>query len=295
MSRIIPLAVVLLCVACSGKEPKPTSATGASVKANPVQEMRVALTVDAYDKALHFYRDGLKMRAVETWDRPDGSGAILDAGRATLEILSTKQVERIDRIEVGRRISGPVRLGLDVEEPEAVARAFEAGGAERLAGPAAAPWGTTFRMRAPDGMQYTLYAGPGEKTGASIRELRIALTVDKYDEALRFYRDGLGLPVRKAWAEPEGSGAIFEAGRATLELLSTKMAESVDRIEVGPRVAGPVRVALEVDDSAKRGEALMEAGAQLLGGPVVTPWLDKNVRLRAPDGMQYTLFTKSAR
>jgi len=28
-----------------------------------------------------------------------------------------------------------------------------------------------------------------------------------------------------------------------------------------------------------------------LGGPVVTPWSHRNVRLRAPDGMQLTLFT----
>ena len=33
------------------------------------------------------------------------------------------------------------------------------------------------------------------------------------------------------------------------------------------------------------------AGAELLGGPVETPWHDVNVRLVAPDGLQLTLFT----
>jgi hypothetical protein len=38
-------------------------------------------------------------------------------------------------------------------------------------------------------------------------------------------------------------------------------------------------------------EVLEAAGAERLGGPVVTPWQHRNVRLRAPDGMQLTLFT----
>jgi heme-degrading monooxygenase HmoA len=53
-----------------------------------------------------------------------------------------------------------------------------------------------------------------------VRELRVAMTVDEYDEALQFYRDALGLAVEVAWARPDGSGAILPAGRATLELLS---------------------------------------------------------------------------
>jgi lactoylglutathione lyase len=84
---------------------------------------------------------------------------------------------------------------------------------------------------------------------------------------------------------------VLDAGRATLELLSTDQAELVDRIEAGGRAAGPVRLALEVDDSAATAEALTAAGAELVGGPVVTPWSHRNVRLRAPDGIQLTLFS----
>jgi lactoylglutathione lyase len=124
-----------------------------------------------------------------------------------------------------------------------------------------------------------------------VRELRVALTVDDYQEAVRFYGDALGLPVLEEWDGPEGAGAVLDAGRATLEVLSTPQAELVDRVEVGERVAGPVRLALEVDDSAATADALAAAGAELLGGPTVTPWSHRNVRLRAPDGMQLTLFT----
>jgi lactoylglutathione lyase len=125
----------------------------------------------------------------------------------------------------------------------------------------------------------------------TVHELRVALTVDDYDKALGFYRDALGLPVLEAWDDEAGGGAVLDAGRATLEVLSTSHAEQVDRIEVGEPVGARVRLALEVDDSAGTATALVAAGAELVGGPVVTPWAHRNVRLRDPDGMQLTLFT----
>jgi lactoylglutathione lyase len=124
-----------------------------------------------------------------------------------------------------------------------------------------------------------------------VRELRVAVTADDYDEALRFYRDALGLPVVESWENEGGSGAILDAGRATLEVLSRSQVEYVDEIEAGGQSSGPVRFALKVDDSVEAAERLEAAGAERLGGPVVTPWHHRNVRLRAPDGMQLTLFT----
>jgi lactoylglutathione lyase len=128
-------------------------------------------------------------------------------------------------------------------------------------------------------------------TEGPVHELRLALTVEDYDRALGFYRDVFGLSVIRSWEEPTGSGAILDAGRATLELLSTAQAELVDQVEVGERVAGAVRIALEVADSERTAADLVAGGAELVAGPVVTPWLHRNVRLRAPDGMQLTLFT----
>lgn len=124
-----------------------------------------------------------------------------------------------------------------------------------------------------------------------VRELRVALTLDDYEQAVAFYRDVLGLPVRMAWDEPEGKGTILEAGRATLELLSPDQAELIDRLEVGRRVAGPVRLALEVEDSGRTAEALVAGGGELVAPATETPWGDLNARVRAPDGMQLTLFT----
>jgi lactoylglutathione lyase len=124
-----------------------------------------------------------------------------------------------------------------------------------------------------------------------VKELRIALTVENFDEALAFYRDTLGLEQLEIWEAPGSRAVLLSAGRATLELFDEGQAAMVDEIEVGRRVAGTVRFALEVEDSAATAEMLESAGAVRLGGPVETPWHDLNVRLAAPDGMQLTLFT----
>lgn len=123
-----------------------------------------------------------------------------------------------------------------------------------------------------------------------VKELRLALTVEDYDRALAFYRDTLGLPVLEAWSDA-GRVTLLDAGRATLELLDPEHADAVDSLEVGRRVAGAVRIALEVEDSVAVADELEAAGAERLAGPVVTPWQHRNVRLVASDGMQLTLFT----
>jgi predicted enzyme related to lactoylglutathione lyase len=122
-------------------------------------------------------------------------------------------------------------------------------------------------------------------------ELRLVLTVDDFDEALAFYRDALGLEELPAWEDQEGRVAILDAGRATLELVDQGQAAAIDRLEVGRRVAGPVRVAFQVADSDASAGRLVAAGAELIAGPTTTPWNDRNARLIAPDGTQLTLFT----
>jgi lactoylglutathione lyase len=117
------------------------------------------------------------------------------------------------------------------------------------------------------------------------------MTVDDYDAALSFYRDAIGLNTVESWEGPDGRGTVLDAGRATLELLDTRQADHVDHVEVGRRVAGPIRFALEVDDSVALAGKLEESGATRVGGPVLTPWNHRNVRVEAPDGMQLTLFT----
>jgi predicted enzyme related to lactoylglutathione lyase len=129
-------------------------------------------------------------------------------------------------------------------------------------------------------------------TDPPVRELRVCVTARDYDEAVTFYRDVLRLPVREAYSSPDGRVTILEAGRATLELLDGRHAEFVDELEVGRRVAGHIRIALEVDDSAAATARLAGAGATVLAEPTRTPWNSLNARLEAPAGLQLTLFTE---
>ena len=124
----------------------------------------------------------------------------------------------------------------------------------------------------------------------AVRELRLVVTAADYDEALRFYRDVLGLEERAAYNSPDGRVSILEAGRATLELADSNQAAFIDRVEVGRRVAGHIRVALEVDDSEEMTRRLAAAGADVLAEPTRTPWSSLNARLAAPAGLQLTLF-----
>jgi catechol 2,3-dioxygenase-like lactoylglutathione lyase family enzyme len=123
-----------------------------------------------------------------------------------------------------------------------------------------------------------------------VTELRVALTVEDFDQALRFYRDALGLEQTADWSSENGRVVLLEAGRATLELFDEAQAEYVDRIEAGRRVSGPVRLAVEVANSEETARRLVAAGAAEVAPPVTTPWGDRNARVQAPDGMQLTLF-----
>ena len=134
---------------------------------------------------------------------------------------------------------------------------------------------------------------PGLTNGRPIHELRIAVTAPDHEAAVAFYRDVLGLPQLADWTSSDGKVVVLDGGRATLELIDEAQADYVDRVEVGRRVAGQVRLALDVDDSATLAERARMNGAVLLGkGPVETPWGDRNVRLSAPADLQLTLFSK---
>lgn len=123
-----------------------------------------------------------------------------------------------------------------------------------------------------------------------VRELRLVVTVEQYEDALRFYRDVVGLPEIGAFDDGGGRVAILDAGRATLELSDVPHAEHIDAIEVGRRVAGPIRVALKVDGVDLATDNLVAGGATLLAAPVPTPWGSRNSRLEVPGGLQLTLF-----
>jgi lactoylglutathione lyase len=126
----------------------------------------------------------------------------------------------------------------------------------------------------------------------AVKELRLVVTADDYEEAVAFYRDVLGLPERASYSSENGRVVILEIERATLEIADPGQAEFIDEVEVGRRVAGKYRIALEVDDSNEVTRKLADAGATVIAEPTRTPWNSLNARLETPGGIQLTLFTE---
>ena len=121
--------------------------------------LRVVLTVPDFDEAVAFYRDTLGLEQLADWSGEDGHVILLDVGRATLELFDERQAESVDRIEAGRRVSGHVRLAVEVDDLDGTQQSLVDAGAEVEAAPVVPPWGgRNVRLRTPDGMQLTLFS-----------------------------------------------------------------------------------------------------------------------------------------
>jgi predicted enzyme related to lactoylglutathione lyase len=126
---------------------------------------------------------------------------------------------------------------------------------------------------------------------AKVLQMRLVVEADDYDEAVRFYRDVLGLEQELQLHGDQGENVtILQAGRATLEISNPAQVDYIDRVEVGERVSPRLRVAFEVVDASGTTTHLADAGAQVLAPPTRTPWDSLNSRLEGPAGLQLTLF-----
>ncbi|HYF63283.1 MAG TPA: VOC family protein [Herpetosiphonaceae bacterium] len=129
-----------------------------------------------------------------------------------------------------------------------------------------------------------------DNTAGPVLELRVALTTSEYDRLVRFYSIGLGIEPAQLWTGDQDRALLLEMGRATLEIFDEPHAAAVDQIEVGRRVSGSIRFALQVPDAQAAVERLLSHGATLVHPPIDTPWGHRNVRVQDPDGLQVTLF-----
>lgn len=125
-----------------------------------MRQLRLVVHAEDHDAALRFFRDVLGMPEQESYAGDGGARvAILDAGRATLELANPAQIDMIDEVEVGRRGVAP-RLRVAFEVPDAVAAtaAAEQAGATVVAPPTRTPWDSlNSRLEAPAGLQVTLF------------------------------------------------------------------------------------------------------------------------------------------
>lgn len=124
-----------------------------------------------------------------------------------------------------------------------------------------------------------------------VTQMRLVVEAEDYDEAVRFFRDVLGLREESAFeADGDAHVTILDAGRATLEIANPAQKAFIDQVEVGRATAGKYRVAFQVADATTATSAAVDGGAHLVAPPIETPWRSLNARLEAPAGVQITLF-----
>jgi methylmalonyl-CoA/ethylmalonyl-CoA epimerase len=135
-----------------------------STSTHPILELRVALTTSDYERLVRFYCDGLGIAPAAIWNNDGGRALMLNMGSATLELFDEKQAEVIDRMEAGQRVSGQIRLALQVPDLEAAMKRLLDHGATLVHPPVMTPWGDyNVRLQDPDGLQITLFQ-PKETT-----------------------------------------------------------------------------------------------------------------------------------
>ena len=126
-----------------------------------VRELRLAVTAADWEAAVAFYRDELGLAQLDDFSSDRGRVVLLDAGRATLELVDENQAAFIDEVEVGRRVAGHIRVAFGVDDAEASTRRLSAAGAEVLAEPTRTPWNSlNARLHAPADLQLTLFEEP---------------------------------------------------------------------------------------------------------------------------------------
>lgn len=124
----------------------------------PVLQLRVALTSRDYERLLGFYCAALGLEPAQVWTQEGGRGLMLELGQGTLELFDEEYAGYIDGLETGGRVSGQVRLALQVPDLDAALERLVAHGATVVHPPVRTPWGDyNARLQDPDGLQVTLF------------------------------------------------------------------------------------------------------------------------------------------
>lgn len=121
-------------------------------------ELRLALTTADYERLVRFYSAGLGIEPAALWTTERDRAMLLEFGRATVELFDDAHAELVDELEVGRRVSGPIRLALRVPDLDAALERLVAHGATVVHPAVITPWRhRNARVQDPDGLQVTLF------------------------------------------------------------------------------------------------------------------------------------------
>jgi methylmalonyl-CoA/ethylmalonyl-CoA epimerase len=127
----------------------------------PVLQLRIAITTSDYERLVKFYCDGLGIEPAAIWNNDGGNALMLEMGKATLEVFDESHAEAVDQLEAGQRVSGTIRLALQVPDVQSAMERLLASGATLVHSPVLTPWGDyNARLQDPDGMQITLFQEP---------------------------------------------------------------------------------------------------------------------------------------
>ena len=123
------------------------------------KQLRLVVEVEDIDAALAFYRDALGLPELAAFEgEGDARVAILDAGRATLELANPAQKRMIDRVEADGQPSPRIRVAFEVDDTDGVTRRLEGAGAQLVAAPVETPWRSlNSRLNAPAELQLTIF------------------------------------------------------------------------------------------------------------------------------------------
>jgi catechol 2,3-dioxygenase-like lactoylglutathione lyase family enzyme len=123
-----------------------------------VLQMRLVVEAEDYDAAVAFYRDALGLDEEAAFEgEGDARVMILDAGRATLELINPAQKRMIDDVEVGRPVAPKFRLAFEVTDAAGTTETLTAAGATLIAEPTETPWRSlNARLEAPN-LQITVF------------------------------------------------------------------------------------------------------------------------------------------
>jgi predicted enzyme related to lactoylglutathione lyase len=129
-----------------------------------VRQLRLVVEATDFEEAVAFYRDVLGLDVELDLESEGGAHVvILHAGRATLEISNPAQVDLIDDVEVGRRVSPHLRVAFEVDDAAAATTRLAEAGAEVIAAPTRTPWNSlNARLAGPADLQLTLFEELGD-------------------------------------------------------------------------------------------------------------------------------------
>ena len=124
-----------------------------------IKQLRLVVEAADYDEAVAFYRDVLGMTELAAFaEGGDDRVAILDAGRATLEIASPAHKRFIDTVETDGLVGERVRVAFEVDDTAGVTDEATSAGAQLLAAPVETPWRSlNSRLSAPAALEISFF------------------------------------------------------------------------------------------------------------------------------------------